>query len=52
MAATTATARYREVLRVLVRYGFGFVVGRRFLWLRRHSDEDVARGVEPAIAIA
>src|SRR5205814_1200119 len=30
MAATTATARYREVLRVLVRYGFGFVVGGRF----------------------
>jgi ubiquinone biosynthesis protein len=45
MAATTATARYREVLRVLVRYGFGFVVGGRFLWLRRHSDEDVAEAL-------
>lgn len=42
MAATTATARYREVLRVLVRYGFGFVVGGRFPSLRRHSEADMA----------
>lgn len=42
MAATTATARYREVLRILVRYGFGFVVGGRFPSFRRQSDEDAA----------
>ena len=43
MAATSATGRYREVLRVLVRYGFGFVVGDRFWPLRRRpTDEDVA----------
>ncbi len=29
MAATTVTARYREVLQVLARNGFGFVVGGR-----------------------
>ena len=45
MAATTATARYREVLRVLVRYGFGFVVGGRFSFLRRQSDEAVAEAL-------
>ncbi len=36
MAATTVTARYREVLRVLVRNGFGFVVGGR---VRRRAPE-------------
>ncbi len=40
MAATTVTARYREVLRVLVRNGFGFVVGGRFR--RRALDEEAA----------
>src|SRR4051794_21221029 len=45
MAATTATARYREVLRILVRYGFGFVVGGRFAWFRRQSDEEVAEAL-------
>jgi len=36
VAATTVTARYREVLRVLVRNGFGFVVGGR---VRRRAPE-------------
>ena len=30
MPATTANARYREVLRILVRRGFGFVVRPQF----------------------
>jgi ubiquinone biosynthesis protein len=45
MAATTATARYREVLRVLVRYGFGFIVGGRFPFSRRQSEADVAEAL-------
>jgi len=38
LAATTVTARYREVLRVLARNGFGFVVGGR--GQRRALNED------------
>src|SRR5947209_11386991 len=45
MAATTATARYREVLRVLVRHGFGFVVGGRFPFSRRQSEAEVAEAL-------
>ena len=42
MAATTVTARYREVLRVLVRYGFGFAVGARPRLRRRSPEEEEA----------
>lgn len=42
MAATTVTARYREVLRVLVRYGFGFVVGVRPRLRRRSPEQEAA----------
>ncbi len=42
MAATTVTARYREVLRVLARYGFGSAIGARPR-LRRRSQEEEER---------
>jgi ubiquinone biosynthesis protein len=46
MAATTPNARYREVLRILVRRGFGFAVGNRGPF-RGASDEEAARNVRP-----
>src|SRR5437763_14567981 len=46
MPATTPNARYREVLRILVRRGFGFAVGNRGPF-RSESDEEAARSVRP-----
>ncbi len=42
MAATTANARYREVLRILVRHGYGFAVGPRYWPFARASLDAVA----------
>src|SRR5215471_17084292 len=46
MPATTPNARYREVLRILVRRGFGFAVGDRRLF-RAEADAEAARNVRP-----
>lgn len=46
MPATTPNARYREVLRILVRRGFGFAVADRRPF-RFASDVEAARNVRP-----
>ncbi len=52
MPATTTSARYREVLRILVRHGFGFVVGGRGIFGRLRSTSTVPiRPAELRLAI-